>query len=411
MFIREIYIGVRKRATYNLLLIILLGIAMTLCYIVMQNQGARDFERIHYASLWDDSSVYATYDTLYEQQELERSYFSEKGSQYRVQYFIDALEANEDYPYYICGTHPINVVEPLEVPLSCYYVDDDALLKAHQINKNVQSSFPVKVVAGRTFSGTDFDNESSDIIPVILGNSYSGYIEVGTILEVEYMTVPVKIEVIGIAERDTYFPLFDSLSYEDEYIIMPTLRAVHEPRDDDESFLQKANALQNCSGYFRLSQEQTLNGLVDHLNQMIAQYGMFEVRLMRISSGRLMALNLSSESQRALYIGISCTLSLYSLLAIIMLVYTNTRKNARKYSILYIAGAPQPYISSLVMLEALVLAIGAFAFSIILSVIIGRGAIEINLPYSSLMIAAGTLCTLPAIKQLYSSSILYIKNY
>lgn len=411
MLFKEIVIGLKRRTVYNVSLIILLGITMTLCNIVLQNREARDFERVHYASLWDNSSVYATYDTLYEHRELEKSYFSEKESQFRVQHFVDALDANEEYPYYVCGTHPIEIPDTDGIPIACYYAGEAHLLRAHQINRALQRDFPFSIAEGRTFSEEDFDYQPRDIIPVVLGNTYSGLIEIGTVLEVNYMSFPVKIEVIGIAEKDSYFPLFDSLVYEDDYIMMPMLQATHEPCNDDEDFLQKANLLQNCTGYFRVSQDHTLGDLVTYLNDTITQHGMFEIRLMRVNSGRLLMLSLSSETQRMLYLGIACALTAYSLLSIIMLVYTNTRKNARKYSILYLSGASWLYIASLVLLEALVVAVGALGFSVALSIIIGRGAIKINILYSLMMMIAGALCTIPALRQLFSSSILYMKNY
>lgn len=63
---------------------------------------------------------------------------------------------------------------------------------------------------------------------------------------------------------------------------MPTLKCLEAAETDDEDFLQKAMALQNAAGYFRLDESQGLSELVTYLDTKIQQFGMFEVKIMRV---------------------------------------------------------------------------------------------------------------------------------
>ena len=97
---------------------------------------------------------------------------------------------------------------------------------------------------------------------------------VGDRLDVFYMGYPVTLEVIGIAEQGTYFPLYEYLVYEDDYVIMPISEAREIPQSEDEEFLQKANVLQNSSGYFRLTKDQNIADLLEYLNSIGSRFGM-----------------------------------------------------------------------------------------------------------------------------------------
>lgn len=402
--------GIQRYKFYSILVIIMLGVGMTLCNMILQSQEDREEELVYYAPLWDGTRIYFSYDTLMEERPLEEEYLRENGSQFRVQRFIDALETNEEFTYFICGKHPIEAYIK-NTSAEMLYGENKNVLKAHQVNENLINHYPILMSKGRGFFAEDYDYKIMEHIPVILGNKYSELYDVGSQIKATYMSIPVTLEVIGIAEKNTYFPLFDTLEYEDAYIIMPALRIMAPPANEDEDFLQKANALQNSSGFFRLSKEQNLSDLVNHLNSMKTQYGMYGVKLGRIDSGRLMALGLSSKEQKNIYLGLASVIVAYSYIILIVILYASVRRNARRFCILFIAGGSKAYIASMVIMEAISLTISAFLFSMLLTYLIGSGEIRISYFSSSVLLITGIICAFPAIQQLFRSPILYLKKY
>ena len=405
----EAFKGIQRYKFYSILVIILLGVGMTLCNMILQSQEDREEERVYYAPLWDGTKIYFSYDTLMEERPLEEEYLRENGSQFRVQRFIDELETYKEFAYFICGKHPIEAYIK-NTPEEMLY-DGNNVLKAHQVNENLINYYPISMSKGRSFSAEDYNYKIMERIPVILGNKYSELYDVGSQIKATFMSIPVTLEVIGIADKNTFFPLFDTLEYEDAYIIMPALRILAPPANEDEDFLQKAYALQNSSGFFRLSKDQNLSDLVNHLNSAKAQFGMYGVRLGRIDSGRLMALGLSSKEQREIYLGLAGVIFIYSYIILMVVLFASVRRNARRFCILFIAGGSKAYIASIVILEAIILTTSAFLFSMLLTYLIGSGEIRINYFSSFALLITGIVCAFPAIQQLFRSPILYLKKY
>ncbi|MDD2648286.1 MAG: hypothetical protein PHI27_01880 [Eubacteriales bacterium] len=192
-------------------------------------------------------------------------------------------------------------------------------VNAHQINKNVMRDFSPSLYDGSAFSDEDYEWQADEEIPVILGWAWRERMKVGDSFQAGFMTLKQTFRVVGIFAENTYFPLFDSLIYEDDYIVMPTMRCTGTPQNDDEDFLQKITALQNASGYFRLSEAQSLSELAALLDTTAQQLGMFEVKLMRIDNARLLILAVSSDKHKRIYFGLMLaflTCSLISMTAL-----------------------------------------------------------------------------------------------
>lgn len=403
----ETFRNISRHKFISALIVLQLVFSMILCNIALEENAALENETIRYMPLWDGSNIYMVYDEL--RNEKEQKYFEEEGSQFRVQRYIDALESNEEYDYLICGQHPIEVIG-MEVPKSMIYGESGNFIKAHQINENLLTRYPITVIQGHTFNSNHFNYNLLDVIPVILGYNYFGRYHVGDRLDVFYMGYPVTLEVVGIAAQETYFPLYEYLVYEDDYIIMPISEARTPPQSEDEEFLQKANVLQNSSGYFRLAQDQNIADLLEYLNSVGSSFGMYDIQIGRINAGRLKALEFSSAEKRDLIIGLTGIIIAFIFIQLLVTTMMNIKKNARRYSILLLAGASKAYIASLIILEIILLIIAASMLSTAFIIHEQISSIKTQLIISTVMILGGSICAAPSFYQLCSSSDLYMKE-
>lgn len=392
------------------LMVVYLTLTILLSNFLFQTQTHLQEEQMHYASLWDGKQVYATYDTLYEHVELEKAYLNEAGSQLRVQRYLDALEAETRFPYYICGAQNL-VLDAIEIPDSCCISESaKTTAKAHQISQHVMCDFAPDMDAGTVFSDEDYLWQYGDTVPVILGYAWRNRMQVGDTFHGKLMGLSMQFRVIGIAGENTYFPLFDHLTYEDDFIIMPTLKCLEAAETDDEDFLQKAMALQNVAGYFRLDESQGLSELVTYLDTKIQQFGMFEVKIMRVDQARLLILAVSSDRHRSIYMGLMIALGLCAVLSMVTLSQSVVRKNARMLAIYYLAGEMPWKISMLVIGQGILIDAFAWVLSILLAVVLFPTLSWFHPLMPLLLGGSMCLCTIPALRMFFKNPIAYLKK-
>lgn len=392
------------------LVVVYLTLTMVLTNLLFQNQQHIEDEQMHYASLYDGKSVYATYDTMYEHKELETKYYHEPGSQLRAERYISALEESDEFPFYICGDQYLSI-QGKSIPQSCAPMNSDyGTVKSHQINYNLMHDFPVALTSGRLFTDKEYQWQIGEIVPVILGHSWNNIMHVGEQFRGKLMTMEMTFRVVGIAEENAYFPLFDNLTYEDDYIIVPTLRCIRTPQNSDEDFVQKAFANQNAAGYFRLDSNQSLSDLVSFMDTTAQQYGMFETKIMRIDQSRLLLLSVSSQKHKQVYMGLMLALFVCSLISIVALCQAVVRKNARMLSIYYLAGAAPWKISLLVVLQGLTIDAVSFLLSVILTKIAFPSMSPVNITVQIVICACICLCTIPALHSFLTNPTAYMKK-
>lgn len=392
------------------LLVIFLVLTMSLSTVLFYHQQTLQEEQMHYASLWDGKQVYATYDTLYEHAEMEKSYFRDSSSQMRVQHFIDALESNTHFPYYICGEQYIYLKE-LQIPETCRAAESVSNnVYAHQVNEAVIRDFKPAIYDGRLFTQEEYEWKLNETIPVIVGYAWRDTLCVGEVFTGTFFSQELDFKVVGVMKKDTWFPLFDTLIYEDDYIIMPTMRILQITQNDDEDFFQKAFALQNTAGFFRLDVNQSINALVVYLDNLIQQYGMFEVKIMRIDQNRLLILAVSSDEHKQIYTGLMLALGLCALINMFVLSQAAVRRNARMLSIYYLAGASSAYIMLIVTGQSLILFIAAMLLSVGINVLFFPALPAIHIPTQIVLLFGMCACVIPAVRTFLLNPTDYMKK-
>ncbi len=187
-----------------------------------------------------------------------QSFWNEPNALDRLKLFYDGLETLGDAYVYV-HTQPIGLSQndskidesflqgyesgnpwpPSSRDNRTYYS-----VKSVQLNAQAFSMFPISVKDGQSFSPEDF--HESQILPVLLGASYSGIFEIGNTLTANYLGKDFEVKVIGLLEENSFVVRNDEI-FLDRYIVMPA-QQFGIPTDEDDVAFQQRHYLQIING-------------------------------------------------------------------------------------------------------------------------------------------------------------------
>ncbi|KJS22955.1 MAG: hypothetical protein VR72_03440 [Clostridiaceae bacterium BRH_c20a] len=124
-------------------------------------------------------------------------------------------------------------------------------LYAIQVDSKAYNLFLKNILAaGEDFSDDAYNYQpDKTTIPCILGSNYSTVYEIGDLIQIEYLTKIINLEVSGFFDKTASIPINGSILYLDNYIILPSLNCQYDPQDPEEEFFQKILYDQKNSGY------------------------------------------------------------------------------------------------------------------------------------------------------------------
>ncbi len=198
-------------------------------------------------------------DSIYLQLQQESSPLKPEPDDYEN--MLEKLQDTELFKYYeIYG-------QPLWVEGKLFDEVSDHELPCVQIGENVAEDFGIETEAGRNFAGTDFVFDWKGSIPVILGHTYNGQIELGTRFQGEYLYDTYDFIVIGILKENSRIDLGFKSYLLDESAIMPSFAIADVTGFTDGMKIHYAN---KTSGVIRTSSgawkdvERCIKEIVNH---------------------------------------------------------------------------------------------------------------------------------------------------
>lgn len=292
---------------------------------------------------WTDKHFYTLTDTV--SQEEEAALWKSDDCILRMKSVVDAFE--EAYGYCVYGQQQISI-EGLRMPDEFYYplrrdaqgnkLYEDAELICRQVNSYAWDLFQMQTVEGRGLQPGDYEYE--DEIPVVLGNAYSGYLQVGDVLE----SVGRRLKVVGILQPNIVVRFQDRLEQLDWTIVMPS-RELPEgmdgriPYDTQLGTDYRMDYIQKLGGIFALSSENELPELMRFIDETVKKYGVFDLQLMILPPRGVQLLSdvVGQYSQ---------TKQLWTVVMLLLLALCFARfaallfrHNARRYAVLLVSGA------------------------------------------------------------------------
>lgn len=91
-----------------------------------------------------------------------------------------------------------------------------------QVGRNIISKSNIKLSKGRLFNKEDYLLSENNVIPIIMGDSYSAIYEVNDIIELNYLFDTYHFEVIGFLMEGTRIEFAAKNILLDGYIVMPS---------------------------------------------------------------------------------------------------------------------------------------------------------------------------------------------
>lgn len=310
---------------------------------------------------WTDKHFYTLTDTV--SQEEEAALWKSDDCILRMKSVVDAFE--EAYGYCVYGQQQISI-EGLRMPDEFYYplrrdaqgnkLYEDAELICRQVNSYAWDLFQMQTVEGRGLQPGDYEYE--DEIPVVLGNAYSRYLQVGDVLE----SVGRRLKVVGILQPNIVVRFQDRLEQLDWTIVMPS-RELPEgtdgriPYDTQLGTDYRMDYIQKLGGIFALSSENELPELMRFIDETVKKYGVFDLQLMILPPRGVQLLSdvVGQYSQ---------TKQLWTVVMLLLLTLCFARfaallfrQNARRYAVLLVSGASQGQMLRIVLSGMLTMAL------------------------------------------------------
>lgn len=235
-----------------------------------------------------------------------------------------------------------------------------------RVNPNFFKIYSIHMAEG-SFFDDNYMYKIGDTVPVILGNDYEQYYEVGDTFKGDYFLFPEETEyqVVGILEKESsYFGLsIGSYLSLDHYILVPDVNLTKENSYRPEVIL--ANLSQKIPSMI-LSQEDSLKDL----RSTIASYGMSE--MYRIDDQRevINGIYHDAMNQFKTVLIAFVVLSLFSILIITMNCFRRISMNFERYAIHMANGASLKDITEYIMSDlAIQLGLSDFV-AIVLNIIV-----------------------------------------
>lgn len=125
-------------------------------------------------------------------------------------------------------------------------------LSTIQVNNNAYNKFLNSLAKGDSFKAEDFNYENDNIIPIILGNDYLQYYDVGEIIKLNYLQRNIDFKIIGFLNKNTVLTINDFDYVLDTYICMPSFQIKNEFINEEDKTFQIRHYLQKNMGFINV---------------------------------------------------------------------------------------------------------------------------------------------------------------
>lgn len=140
-------------------------------------------------------------------------------------------------------------------------------LSTIQVNNNAYNKFLNSLAKGDSFKAEDFNYENDNIIPIILGNDYLQYYDVGEIIKLNYLQRNIDFKIIGFLNKNTVLTINDFDYVLDTYICMPSFQIKNEFINEEDKTFQIRHYLQKNMGFINVKANK------NYEKEIITNYG------------------------------------------------------------------------------------------------------------------------------------------
>lgn len=109
-------------------------------------------------------------------------------------------------------------------------------VKAFQLSHNCFTRFDIKTSTGRGFLSQDYHYKEGASLPILLGDSYRGFFQIGDKITANYIFKEFDLEVVGFLSPNACIQMWGQTESLDNYMIMPSFSSADMPKSTSENY-------------------------------------------------------------------------------------------------------------------------------------------------------------------------------
>lgn len=285
----------------------------------------------------------------------EKQFFAQPDNVDTLKSFYNWLSTNPNFDYIIANKQNVEINSSI-LP-SIFEVGYDngqetpSILKSLQINNKFIEHFNLAVSDGRLLDKEDYYIKNT--IPILLGSDYKKYFKLHERLELYYLSMNLKCEVVGFLNEGSYYYNSYDLKYLDRYIILPSFEIPVSPKTNEEKSFNLKLYLDKCSGF--LSSNSSPNYLQKIITEKCYEMDIIPYAIEGARSFYPTVLGLEGERLQKLFFVFVITISISSVVCISISSATKIQILKKDYALFIVNGMKMQNIFIAVVAEIILL--------------------------------------------------------
>lgn len=366
---------IKEHKLLMILMIVLVSCCLSVLGLVL-NQGNHVEENIaDYSDTYGVKTYYFTNEGMTDLTYFEYLEENNVGMYEKILRFRSSLLENEQLSFFNLINQPVEIYNR-EIPDMFLqgYENGDAkssifefegktcyITKALQVSEGFFYEFNINLEEGEIFDKQAYVYRSEKNIPVLLGNSYRNYFQVGDVIECNYLFEKVSLEVKGFLQDNAFF--YDRIEGNfvscERYIIMPALET------EETNYFSRIMLLQQMEGMIVSDLgypqvEKEFQKLIE--KEKLEETGMYlQDPEATMHAGDLLSSysSMTEEVSRQFYVIVGIML-VFVLISISAIMCGFIREKSKEYGIKILCGARLvQIIGDILLLDLAILSVGS----------------------------------------------------
>ncbi len=248
----ELYHSIRINWALYILKVLLVSVLFVMFYTMLSYWHESTALKMR-QTLKQGDHMLEIIDSLYEV-EVFTHYTSDQDNLMKVRMFYNQLNASEQFQYLVTSGQPVEIRNAqggkkfvydanfdgyIDEGESVFGVGDKALTSVKTIGMNRQA-FEYYDIGSADSIDWDILTMSADMYPVILGNEYRHYYDVGDIIEGSYLFKDFQFEIVDfLTPNATIFYQNEADYLIDDYVVLPYAEMIQQDIFNESAFAQK----------------------------------------------------------------------------------------------------------------------------------------------------------------------------
>jgi hypothetical protein len=234
---------------------------------------------------------------------------------------------------------------------------NEILIEQYHFSKNTQDAFELKCDSGRFFQEEDFNVDTDDPVPVVLGYNLQEVFKIGDTIHLKNEYYDDRAVVIGFLEKYSSINAWETVNYMDDAIVVPG----DFPRDFEELEKNKERKLGLSSDEEFTSitspciyvMDETMD-LQKYVNSLTAKNGFYTLCVQATDGVEVTETKSISEKNVMLIAVVTAVTGIICLITLGMVLYNRALEDLSTNCIYLLCGIPLWKINTSIILEMLI---------------------------------------------------------